>query len=109
MGIDLVHDEVEKELLTVSMGGGECFTNEKFLVASVCLSEDTEPRCCLQPFRSEFIMPSKGPFSWFYKYCVLTENSKNTGKNKERLSVCSPIGCKSVLILEYFSRSVKHV
>lgn len=40
MGIDLVHDEVEKELLTVSMGGGECFTNGKFLVASVCLSED---------------------------------------------------------------------
>lgn len=42
MGIDLVHDEAEKELLTVNVGWGGCFNNDKplTLAASVCLSEE---------------------------------------------------------------------
>lgn len=43
MGIDLVHDEAEKELLTVNVGWGDASIMTSLfaaLAASVCLSEE---------------------------------------------------------------------
>lgn len=61
MGIDLVHDEVEKELLTVSVEGKR-FGNGKSVDADTNVSLNVR----LKPLTSKFIVPGKGSFSCFF-------------------------------------------
>lgn len=81
MGIDLVHDEVEKELLTVNVGVGEASIMRSLLLKGRVKEKKSEPQCWLQSIISKLIVPSRGPCSWFSKTYVLTENFKSRERN----------------------------